>query len=220
MAKSGLVQIAMAAAASLLMAACVTPWPPTDTPKTADAPPPLTIDRLPADFVHNGGEPRSADTIEMIVIHTIGGPLCKAGEIHFAEIGGSAVFWRDWFLDQDDKSIHYVIGRDGAIAQQRPDLRTAGHVSFHGVRENVNRRSIGIELVNDGDGKDPFPPAQLEAVTALVKKLSADYGLGPEDVFSHSELDPRRLEGCGDNYRRVDPGPLFPMTDLKAALAD
>ncbi|MEM5515816.1 serine hydrolase [Henriciella sp. AS95] len=180
----------------------------------------LAIDRLPADYAHNGGETREPGAIDMIVIHTIGGPLCEAGEIHFADVTGSATFWRDWFFEQDDKSIHYIIGRDGAIAQQRPDLRTAGHVSFHGVRENVNTRSIGIELVNNGDGEDPFPAIQIASTKALVKKLSADYSLGAEDIFSHSDLDPRQLSGCGDNYRRVDPGPLFPMADLKASLAD
>lgn len=185
---------------------------------SVSGPAPLTIDSLPEDFVHNGGEPRDVGSIDMIVIHTIGGPLCEDEEIRFADISGDAVFWRDWFLEQDDKSIHYVIGRAGDIAQQRPDLRTAGHVSYHGIKPDVNKRSIGIELVNDGDGEDPFPEVQIEALTALVKNLSADYGLGPDDIYSHSELDPRKLSGCGDNYRRVDPGPLFPMAGLKAAI--
>ncbi|MGB3627476.1 MAG: peptidoglycan recognition family protein [Henriciella sp.] len=180
----------------------------------------LDIDRLPEDFVHTGGEPRDAAAIDMIVIHTIGGPLCEGGAIRFADITRDAVFWRDWFLAQDDKSIHYIVGRDGDIAQQRPDLRTAGHVSYHGIKPDVNKRSIGIELINDGDGEDPFPAVQIEALTALVKNLSTRYSLGPDDIHSHSELDPRKLSGCGDNYRRVDPGPLFPMDELKAALAN
>ncbi|MEQ9315430.1 MAG: N-acetylmuramoyl-L-alanine amidase, partial [Henriciella sp.] len=74
------------------------------------------------------------------------------------------------------------------------------------------------ELVNDGDGEDPFPPVQIEALTMLVKNLAADYDLGAGDIYSHSELDPRKLSGCGDNYRRVDPGPLFPMDTIKAAI--
>lgn len=179
----------------------------------------LEIDRLPADYVHNGGEPREAASVDMVVIHTIGGPLCEDGAIRFAEITGDAVWWRDWFLRQNDKSIHYIVGRDGGIAQQRPDLRTAGHVSYHGVRENVNARSIGIEIVNNGDGTDPFPPVQLTAVTALVKDIAARFNIGPDNIYSHAELDTRALEGCPGHNRRVDPGPLFPMDDLKASVA-
>lgn len=211
-----------------LLAACETPSDPVPGGELVDpavAPPApesvtLDIDRLPDDFVHTGGEPRDAASIDMIVIHTIGGPLCEAGTIRFAEVTGNAVFWRDWFLQQDDKSIHYIVGRDGDVAQQRPDLRTAGHVSYHGIKPDVNKRSIGIELVNDGDGEDAFPPVQIEALTALVKNLATNYDLGPDNIYSHSELDPRKLSGCGDNYRRVDPGPLFPMVELKAAIAD
>lgn len=178
----------------------------------------LSIDRLAASHIPTGGADRLASDIDMIVIHTIGGPICEEGQVRFDAIGGDARSWRDWFLTQTDKSIHYVIGRDGAIAQQRRDLRTAGHVSHHGVKPDVNARSIGIELVNDGNGLDPFPRAQLDALRQLVGALAADYKLGPEDIYSHAELDPRPLEGCEAHPRRVDPGPLFPMDDLKTSL--
>ena len=216
---------------ALLVAACAAA-PPALPPPSPDAATPdstvpnglplaqaLVIDRLPQDFPH-GGEARVAADIDLIVIHSIGGPICKDGAIWFTPANGSAVFWRDWFLDQGGKSIHYVIGRDGDIAQQRPELRTAGHVSFGGIMTEVNRRSIGIELVNRGDGIELFPEAQLEAARALVADIAARYALRPEALVTHAALDNRMQPDCGGKplRRNLDPGPLFPLEDVRAAV--
>lgn len=164
------------------------------------------------------GSPRAASDIDLIVIHTIGGPICENDEIRYEEISGSAIEWRDWFLEQTDKSIHYIVGRDGDIAAQRPDLRTAGHVSYHGIIPNVNKRSIGIELVNNGDGIDPFSEVQLAATEALVAELARRYGIGADRVRTHAELDTRPIGGCNGHPRRVDPNILFPMERMQAAI--
>lgn len=177
----------------------------------------LVIDRLPATYVQ-GGEPRDVTTINMIVIHTLGGPDCQNGKIAFDDFPGSAVKWRDWFTQQTDKSIHYVVDRAGRIAQQRPEDRTAGHVSPEAAPE-VNQRSIGIEIANRGDGKEPFPEVQIAAVIALVRDIAARRHLGPDAIRAHSELDTRILTCAGTPYpRKMDPGPLFPMARLKAAI--
>lgn len=216
---------------ALLLAACASMPPALPPPApdvaTSDSTPPnglplpqaLVVDRLPEDFPH-GGEAREAADIDLIVIHSIGGPICKDGAIWFTPANGGAVFWRDWFLDQGGKSIHYVIGRDGDIAQQRPELRTAGHVSFGGIMTEVNRRSIGIELVNRGDGIEPFPEAQLEAARALVADIAARYTLRPEALVTHAALDDRMQPDCGGKplRRNLDPGPLFPLEDVRAAI--
>jgi hypothetical protein len=209
---------------ALLLAACAA-TPPALPPVPADAALPefpaalRVIDRLPENFPQ-GGEAREAADIDLIVLHSIGGPICKDGAIWFTPANGSAVFWRDWFLDQGGKSIHYVIGREGDIAQQRPELRTAGHVSFGGIMTEVNRRSIGIELVNRGDGIEPFPEAQLEATRALVADIAARYTLPPEALVTHAALDDRMQPDCGGQplRRNLDPGPLFPLEDVRAAI--
>ncbi len=230
------VRVPSLALLALLLAACVSAPPapqplkppadaappqavPAPVLEQAAAPPVLVIDRLPDDFPH-GGDPREAADIDLIVIHSIGGPTCKDGAIWFTPANGSAVFWRDWFLDQGGKSIHYVIGRDGDIAQQRPELRTAGHVSFGGIMTEVNRRSIGIELVNRGDGIEPFPVAQLEAARMLVADIAARYALPPEALVTHAALDDRMQPDCGGQplRRNLDPGPLFPLEDVRAAV--
>ena len=211
----------------LVLAACAAPpdaalgvpsgAPPFAEPVQPD--PVLLVDRLPEDFPH-GGEARAADEIDLIVIHTIGGPTCRNGAVYFTPANGSAVFWRDWFLDETGKSIHYVIGREGDIAQQRPELRTAGHVSFGGIVQFVNRRSIGIELVNRGDGVEPFPETQLAATRALVAEIAARYRLGPEALVTHAALDDRMQADCGGVplRRNLDPGPLFPLEDVRAGV--
>jgi N-acetyl-anhydromuramyl-L-alanine amidase AmpD len=184
---------------------------------TSHAPSGLVIDRPPADLPQ-GGDLRDTASIDMIVIHTIGGPYCDNGRITYTAAPQSAAYWRDDFLKRTDASIHYVVGRDGAIAQQRDENRTAGHVSSE-VDPSINRRSIGIEMTNNGDGKDPFPEAQLAAMEALVKDIARRYGLGPNAIRTHAELDTRELECGGQKYRRrVDPGPLFPMERMKAAV--
>jgi len=193
-----------------------------EPPAPAPAQPPsgpLAIDRLPDDFPH-GGEAREADEIDLIVVHSIGGPTCRGGAVWFTPANGSAAFWRDWFLGEGGKSIHYVIGRQGDIAQQRPELRTAGHVSFGGIMQQVNRRSIGIELVNRGDGIEPFPEAQLEALKSLVAEIAARYRLPPEALVTHAALDDRMQPDCGGVplRRNLDPGPLFPLEEVRAAI--
>ena len=163
---------------------------------------------------------REAAAIDLIVVHSIGGPTCRDGAVYFTPAGGSAVFWRDWFLEQGGKSIHYVIGREGDIAQQRPELRTAGHVSFGGIMVEVNRRSIGIELVNRGDGIEPFPQAQIEALKALVADIAVRYRLSPEALVTHAALDDRMQPDCGGVplRRSLDPGPLFPLDEVRSAI--
>ena len=191
-----------------------------DAPAPVPLPPgPLAIDRLSDDFPH-GGDAREAAEIDLIVVHSIGGPTCRDGAVWFTPANGSALFWRDWFLAESGKSIHYVIGRGGDIAQQRPELRTAGHVSFGGIMQQVNRRSIGIELVNRGDGAEPFPQAQLTALSALVADIAARYGLPPEALVTHAALDDRMQPDCGGVplRRNLDPGPLFPLGDVRAAI--
>ena len=223
-------------AAALILSACTAVPAPVSNPKTVPAPDlpvrlpesgrqpgpaaSVVIDRLPQDFPH-GGEARSAEEIDLIVVHSIGGPTCRDGAVFFTPANGSAVFWRDWFLGEGGKSIHYVIGRDGDIAQQRPELRTAGHVSFGGIMTAVNRRSIGIELVNRGDGIETFPEAQIKGLEALVVEIAVRYSLPPDALVTHAALDDRMQPDCGGVplRRNLDPGPLFPLEDVRAAIS-
>jgi len=52
---------------------------------------------------------------------------------------------------------------------------------------------MSIELVNWGDGIDPFPEVQLAALDALVAGLASRYELGSDDLRTHAELNTRML---------------------------
>lgn len=84
----------------------------------------------------------------------------------------------------------------------------------------VNRRSIDIELVNRVDGIEAFPAAQIAALEALVSDIAARYGLPPEALVTHAALDNRMQPDCGGLplRRNLDPGQLFPLEDVRAAI--
>jgi len=72
-------------------------------------------------------------------------------------------------------SCHYTIDRDGTIVSHVPEDGRAWHAGpsrMKDGRTEVNDFSIGIELVNLNDGKDPFPEQQIEAMRGLLKAIT------------------------------------------------
>jgi N-acetylmuramoyl-L-alanine amidase len=71
-------------------------------------------------------------------------------------------------------SSHFTIGKDGSIVQNVSTFARAWHAGKSvdaAGRNNVNDYSIGIELVNLGDGKDPYPDAQINALCGLIAEM-------------------------------------------------
>lgn len=133
---------------------------------------------------------------------------------------------------------HVVIERDGSIIQCRPFNRTCGHAGvskWHDAKRTytgLNACSIGIELANAGDDdgalswarKQPgfksidarhknggpvrewecYPAAQLAACERVAQALVGRYNL--DDVVGHEDVAPER---------KTDPGPAFPMAQLR-----
>ena len=68
--------------------------------------------------------------------------------------------------------------------------------------DDVNSRSIGIELANAGPlaGFPPFPEPQMAALEALLDAILARWRIPPAGVIAHSDLAPGR---------KADPGPKF-----------
>ncbi len=87
-------------------------------------------------------------------------------------------------------SSHYLIGRDGTIYQLVPDELQSWHAGESQLRgePNVNPRSIGIEITNDGLGSTPFTDAQYSALRALVPHLVAKYDIPIENIVGHKEV--------------------------------
>jgi N-acetylmuramoyl-L-alanine amidase len=109
-------------------------------------------------------------------------------------------------------SAHYLIEEDGAIWRLVPEERRAWHAGESGWRgeREVNRRSIGIELVNPGHefGYRPFPEAQFAALEELGRGILARWPIPARNVVGHSDVAP---------HRKQDPGELFDWARLARA---
>jgi N-acetylmuramoyl-L-alanine amidase len=106
-------------------------------------------------------------------------------------------------------SAHYTIGSDGRVFAHVPEDRRAWHagVSYWAGEQNVNARSIGIELVNPGHefGYVPFPREQIGALIDLARGILARHPIPSHRVIGHSDVAPAR---------KTDPGELFPWKQL------
>ena len=88
-----------------------------------------------------------------------------------------------WLSATDSKaSAHYVIGHDGRVYRLVQEDRTAWHAGEsrfpwdtqkHKPGASLNPRSIGVELVNPGDGHTPFTEAQYRALKELLRDICA-----------------------------------------------
>lgn len=124
-------------------------------------------------------------------------------------------------LTDREVSAHYLIpaqpaqrSGNGVIWQLVPERELAWHAgpSFWRGATRINDTSVGIELVNSGYQRtltglrwQPFSPAQITVLEALVKDITQRYGIPPENVVGHSDIAPQRKQ---------DPGPLFPWQQL------
>jgi N-acetylmuramoyl-L-alanine amidase len=109
-------------------------------------------------------------------------------------------------------SSHYLVDEDGTVCRLVDETRRAWHagVSWWAGERDVNGVSIGIELVNPGHefGYRSFPPAQMQALTALARDILARHPIPPRRVLGHSDVAPARKQ---------DPGELFDWRGLAAA---
>ncbi|WP_343502292.1 N-acetylmuramoyl-L-alanine amidase [Alloyangia pacifica] len=115
---------------------------------------------------------------------------------------------RDWLCSPEaGVSAHYVLGYDGTCWQLVTEEMRAWHAGLGawGSVEEVNSRSIGIEIANTG--AEPFPEAQMAALEVLLSGILARWSIPPERVIGHACMAPGR---------KIDPGPLFDWSRLVA----
>lgn len=160
--------------------------------------------------VGNDEAPDRRAEVATVVIHAIGGPMCRDGQVVFSGAPGDAKRWKKWFERQPSLSIHYIIDRDGNIEQGI----TEGKVAWHA--RGRNKDSIGIELLNNGDGVEPYPQKQLSALTTLVKQIMDRHkAVSVDRVLRHSDIDKRTFECAGQRLPlKQDPGAKFPYRDF------
>ena len=108
-------------------------------------------------------------------------------------------------------SCHYLINRRGKIFRLVKDEDVAWHAgkSMWGKYKNLNKNSIGIELVNRGHkfGYQTFPKIQIKKLVKLCKFLMKKYNIKKKLVLGHSDIAP---------LRKIDPGEKFPWNYLSS----
>jgi len=161
--------------------------------------------------------------IEKVIIHCTGGlhENCNLSQSYKSgTLGGIVREFRNAedLYEQDPvnnkkKSIHYIVGRDGAVVRMIPD----DQVAYHNYRDN--QKYVGIELINNGDGNDPYLPDQIVPLADLVAEILRCNGLDSSDVLGHGDVDPRLNRNCNPPQpRRTDPGSNFPWESFRTLL--
>jgi N-acetylmuramoyl-L-alanine amidase len=134
-----------------------------------------------------------------------------------------------WLCDPTSGvSAHYMVGPLGVIHRIVPEHRKAWHAGkgrlpWETVPEyDFNHRSVGIEVVNPGDGKTPFTEAQYRALEWLVPDVMRRLGWKRVSIRPQTaECFPRYLFGHRDVApgRKTDPADNFDWGRIRAALS-
>jgi N-acetylmuramoyl-L-alanine amidase len=131
--------------------------------------------------------------------------------LHYTGMASSAAAEQRLCDPEAKVSSHYLVYEDGSICQMVPEARRAWHAgisSWHGDND-INSRSIGIEIANPGHDYDypDFPRVQIDAVIALCRDIIKRRSIKPEMLLAHSDVAPSR---------KNDPGEKFPWDRLGA----
>ncbi|MFG5380733.1 N-acetylmuramoyl-L-alanine amidase [Yoonia sp. R2-816] len=120
--------------------------------------------------------------------------------IHYTAMETAEAALKTLCNPETEVSAHYLIAADGEVTSLVPEALRAWHAGAGrwGAVTDVNSRSIGIELANDGFS--PFAAAQMDALTDLLRGIRARWDIRPERVIGHSDMAPGR---------KIDPGPRF-----------
>ncbi|AHM04411.1 N-acetylmuramoyl-L-alanine amidase [Roseibacterium elongatum DSM 19469] len=135
----------------------------------------------------NHGPRRGGHRPELVVLHYTAMTSCDAAERALCD-------------PAREVSAHYLISRTGDVIQLVAEDRRAWHAGAGTWRgaEDVNSRSIGIEL--DNDGFSPFAAPLMDALEDTLAGLLARWSIAPQGVIAHSDMAPAR---------KSDPGPRF-----------
>lgn len=134
-----------------------------------------------------------------IVIHHSGSTVGSAQTIEAQHLG----------MNLKGLGHHFVIGNgrgapDGQVhvGFRWMDQLPGAHVGGKNA-ETLNRESIGICLVGNGD-RTPFTDAQIQRLVELVNALAAELGIPADRIYLHSDV-----------ARTSDPGRMFPMAAFR-----
>ena len=135
----------------------------------------------------NFNDRRNGAGVDLVVLHYTAMPDAEAALCRLCDA-------------EAEVSAHYLVAKDGAVTRMVAEDKRAWHAGEGrwAGRDDVNSRSLGIELDNDGDSH--FEDAQMEALEALLADILERHALHPKSVIAHSDMAPGR---------KSDPGRLF-----------
>lgn len=119
--------------------------------------------RIETTFSSPNHESRNGKAVRLLVLHATVGSLQSAVS---------------WLCNPKSKaSTHYLISKTGRMLRLVDEEKSAWHAgraSWRGITD-VNAISIGVELENDNSGRDPYPDAQVDALTDLALDIRRRY---------------------------------------------
>ena len=147
----------------------------------------------------NFGPRRGGAVPDIVVLHYTGMASAEAARARLCDPAAEV-------------SAHWLIAEDGRVWRLVDEAMRAWHAGAGawGEVEDVNSRSIGVELANTGplEGFPPFPEPQMAALERLLAGLAGRWGIPPARVIGHSDMAPGR---------KTDPGPKFDWRRLARA---
>ncbi len=161
--------------------------------------------------------------VENVIVHCTGGlhDSCDGSQSYRGgTVNGMVTEFRNaqTLREQDPannikKSIHYIVGRNGDVVRMVPE----DQIAYHNYRNNA--KYIGLELINHGNGTDPYPLEQVNAAAELIAEILRCHGLDSNDVLGHGDVDTRMNNNCvPPRPRRTDPGENFPWEVLRTRI--
>lgn len=104
-------------------------------------------------------------------------------------------------------SAHYVVAKNGKVYHMVSDYLRANQAGIGkwGFITDMNSCSIGIEI--DNNGNEPYTPAQVNSLIALLDMLKKTYAIPTANFIGHEDWAPKR---------KPDPGPYFPWKIMAA----
>ncbi len=120
--------------------------------------------------------------------------------LHYTAMQGAHAALERLSDPQAEVSAHYLIAGDGRVWHMVDEADRAWHAGVGSWRgqDDINSRSIGIEL--DNAGTHPFAEPQMAALEALLPGLMARWSIPAGNVIAHSDMAPER---------KFDPGARF-----------
>lgn len=145
-------------------------------------------------MIHHTATRGTARTVEICRDgrDSLPGPLChgviaKDGRVHLVGHG---------------RANHAGLGDDDVLRAVVAEKRLPRD---NQANTDGNRHFYGFECENLGDGEDPWPEVQLEAIERTAAAICRHHGWGAPSVIGHREWQPGKVDPVG-----------FSMTTLRA----